>query len=101
MWKVIFGTAGLLTGAFVGLEVLAWCFHNSFDGGGMAGIIIGVPSGAVAGCVLGVLFGVRTHRKGFPRLRVPHLLIAILVLTALTAIVVWMSTIRPFIWLQT
>ena len=104
MWKIVLAITGLLVGAFVGLELVAWVCWSSFDGGGLAGLFVGVPAGALAGCALGLLVGWRVDRRGGLRqlqLRPRHLLAAALVLALIAALVAWMSTIRPFYWIQT
>lgn len=104
MGKIILGMIGLLLGAFVGLELAAWIFWNSFDGGGLAGIFIGLPAGALIGAVLGLLAGRKVDRRGGLRqlrLQPRHLLLLVLVLVILAVLILRMSTIRPFYWIQT
>ena len=103
MWKAIFGISGLLAGSFIGLELFVWSFYNSFDGGGIAGILLGLPIGALAGCAAGIVCGLRADRRGFSlaQLRFRHLLIAVVIFAVAAIVIVWMSRIRPFYWTQT
>lgn len=103
MWKSIFGLFGLLVGAFAGLELIAWFFYSGFDAGGTVGMILGAPIGAVVGCTVGVIIGWRADRRNFSitQLRPRHVSIAIVPIAICAIVLVWMSRIRPFFWIQT
>lgn len=104
MCKIVLAILGLCLGLFAGLELGAWMFYNSFDAGGLAGILIGVPLGGVVGLAGGVWIGSIIDRKEGPwpvRVKIRFLLIVASIGLLLMILVYWMSTIRPFYWIQT
>jgi hypothetical protein len=64
-WQAVLGLFGLLFGAPLG-GMLVWyfgSFRDTFSGGGLAGLFVGLPGGALLGCALGCWLGRRLDRR--------------------------------------
>ena len=68
-WKSLAGILGMPGGAVIGFEAVRRLVapHDSFSGGGLAGMAIGIPVGAMLGCVLGFVLGGLFDKRPKPK----------------------------------
>ena len=64
-WLAVCGVLGTAVGAPLGCALFwfIWSSRDSFSGGGLAGMTLGLPVGAVVGCAVGIWLGVRHENR--------------------------------------